>query len=192
MTSTLISPAQMKQITGIGHIVAVDWRELYLGKPALDFVGQSSKVSAEKSVPYSQWRWRSLEAPGHRQDGPWLLEHARFRRHMEMGGILICVGPTGTGKTSLLENLRLKIIENWRVGMPTRAPLAMEDLPPTGLFAIDETHRHDPLDVSSALHHAAAKGRGFALVFQSPNSVRNYDIWPMFSDRNVLILQLTR
>lgn len=192
MTSAFLSPAQVKRSTGMDVSVDVDWREIYLGSDILRFVRLASENSSGKSIPYSGWQWRSLDAPGHRQDGPWILEHARLRRHMEMDGIVVLVGPPRAGKSCLLERLPVKIIENSRSGQTVPAPLALADLPPSGLFAIDETARHDPIDVLRVLDHPTVRNRGCALVFQSAASFRNYEIWPLFAERNVLIQELIR
>lgn len=168
-----------------------DWRELYLGSEKCQFSRMAAQNSGGKHVPYGNWMHRRLDAPGHRLDeNGWALERHRLRRHMEGGGIAVIVGPTRAGKSCLLESLPLKIIDNSRSGCVRDAPLALDDVPPAGLFAIDETAKHDPVHVLRVLDDPAMRSRGFALVFQSPESFQNFDIWPFFAERSVWMVQL--
>lgn len=192
MSDALLSP---ETISGSD----TDWREQYLGADKCRFARLSAKNSGGKDIPYGNWMRRCVDAPGHRlDDHGWPLERHRLRRHMEGGGVAVIVGETRAGKSCLLESLPLKIIDNskvledGRISYRRHAPLGLDDIPSAGLFAIDETASHDPVDVLRVLDDPAIRRRGFALVFQAPESFRNYDIWPFLAGRDVLILEMTR
>lgn len=174
-----------------------DWREQYLGTALQTFARLSGSGSADERVPYGDWTHRRVDAPGHRlDDNGWMLERHRLRRHMESGGIAVIVGETGTGKTCLLENLPLEIIDNSAAAResgivyPDSAPVSLGDIPPAGLFAIDDTAKHDVGHVLHVLNNPDIRKRGFALVFQSPHSFRNFQISMLLAERSVLILEL--
>ncbi|MGC4251389.1 MAG: hypothetical protein QM605_07975 [Sphingobium sp.] len=145
------------------------------------------KVHGEPAPPlFERWQWLTWPAPRHRQDGiRWKWRHHRLRRHMRAGGVLIVVGPTRSGKTCLIERLGLRKIENPLSVCQSDLTVGHEDAPPE-LFAIDETIRHLRDDVMVA----DSKQRGFALVFQSSESFRDYEIAAFLAWRNVLFVEL--
>ena len=166
--------------------------ESYLGREAAWWVETATENSSE-APPYSAWSWDSAIVPRHKIGGfRWILRRRRLRRWMASGGVLVLVGPPRAGKTRMLEFLGLAIIDNYRAGSGRNAPLAREDLPVSGLFAIDETDAHDRIDVSLALDHPDVRNRGFALTFLDADNFRNFEIWPFFEARKVLILELSR
>ena len=142
-------------------------------------------------VPFSHWWWHRVRAPGHRQGCPdWLELHGQLRKYMDRGGILVIIGPSRAGKTCLLERLTpLRIIDNSRSGSARTAPVPPEDVP-SGLFAIDETHAHDQRDIVRVITDMGTENRGFALVFQRPESFRDCVIGAPLALHSLLFLEL--
>ncbi|BAI96676.1 hypothetical protein Sj15T_09790 [Sphingobium sp. TA15] len=144
-----------------------------------------------KPLPFSRWEWRSVAAPAHKQGGlGWRLRRYRLRQHMKRGGILIIIGPTRSGKTCLLQALTsLHIIKHFWSNMMRNVAVLPEMVPPSGLFAIDETHMHARKDIMRINEQTAKERRGFAMVFQSAESFRSFEISQYLANRKVLILQ---
>lgn len=182
--------AELKHIERIK--TPVDRFISYLGDDTLRLARKVWEISGGKQAPYSRWARWSVAAPGYNQRGlRWMLRRYRLRRWMKAGGILVIVGPPRAGKTCLLERLSLPIVNNSRPPDWAGAPIALEDLPPSGPFAIDETAAHDCIATSLVICTSAFRSRGFGLVFQSAESFQRFDIWDHFSDRKVLILELS-
>jgi hypothetical protein len=170
---------------------AIDRFQSYVSNATVARVYDAWKESSTEPVPFSLWRWHSVAAPGHKQDSAdWLELHGSMRDFMERGGILAIIGPTRAGKTSFLERMApLRIIDNSRSGSCRDAPVPPGDVPP-GLFAIDETHAHDRRDVARVAADMRAENRGFAMVFQRPESFRDYEIGTHLALQSVQFLEL--
>lgn len=170
---------------------AVDRFRSYVSNVTVARVYDAWKKSRTKPVPFSHWRWHSVAALGHQQDSrDWLELHGSLRDFMERGGILVLIGPTRAGKTCFLERMApLRIIDNSRSGSRRDAPVPPEDVPP-GLFAIDETPAHNRRDVARVAADMRAENRGFAIVFQSPEGFRDYEIGVHLALQGVQFLEL--
>ncbi|WP_286866008.1 hypothetical protein [Sphingobium sp.] len=170
---------------------AIDRFQSYVSNLTVAHVYDAWKESGTEPVPFSYWRWHSVAAPGHKQDSrDWLELHRSLRDFMERGGILVLIGPTRSGKTCFLERMApLRIIDNSRSGSRRDAPIPPGDVPP-GLFAIDETHAHDRRDVARVAADMRAENRGFAIVFQRPESFRDYEIGAHLALQGVQFLEL--
>lgn len=174
-----------------GTLAALERLRSYVGNEIVARVYEAWKQIRSDPVPFSHWRWHSVTAPGHRQDSSdWFELHGRLREHMAGGGVLVVVGRPRAGKTCLLERLKpLRIIDNARPGSERDAPIASEDVPPE-LFAIDETAAHDRHDVARVIAETTRVNRGFAMVFQRPESFRDGGIGAQLAMRPVLFLEL--
>lgn len=174
-----------------GTPATIDRFRSYVSNQTIAQVYDAWKQIGSEPVPFSHWRWDSVTAPGHSQDSPeWLELHEELRGYMGSGGILIIVGPPRAGKTCLLERLTpLRIIDNFRPSLGHKAPVPPEDVPP-GLFAIDETGAHDRRDVVRVIADMRAASRGFAMVFQRPESFRDHEIGAYLAMQSVLFMEL--
>jgi ABC-type polar amino acid transport system ATPase subunit len=110
---------------------------------------------------------------------------------MDDGGVLVITGSARTGKTSLLEQLTPdSIIDNSRSGLEPGASVPSEQVP-SGLFSIDETQAHDRRDIVRMIAEMMTAKRGFALVFQRPETFRDYQIGEYLAAHPVQFLNLS-
>jgi hypothetical protein len=145
----------------------------------------------EPELPFSRWKFYSVIAPRSKPYGfRWWLLKRHLRRVMNRGGVVVIVGETRSGKTCLLESLKLqKIIQLVTIhsSIPVRIP--MEEVPAKGLFAIDETHYHHVEDVTLIL---SDKNRGCAVTFQAERLFCESGLGVVLADRSVTFLEFKR
>lgn len=161
------------------------------------YVSRDAEVLADKlyrklnrePAPFSLWKWRSLAAPGYKQDSfGWLVLRYTLQRVMNAGGVVVLVGAPRSGKTCLLNRLPLQIINAPWPKSPEAA--TAQDSLPEGIFALDETDRHARTFVLRAMDKARKNGRGCALVFLTPERFKGFGIGAYLADQKVLFLEL--
>ncbi|MCG2841258.1 hypothetical protein L6Q21_09725 [Sandaracinobacter sp. RS1-74] len=171
----------------------MDRADRYIGRETLWSTHKAQEIGGRALDHYAGWAWWSVPAPGHKQSGlRWMIRRYRLRRWMKAGGILVIVGAPRSGKTCLLERLGLRIVNNARPPVLRDSPFTHADLPSSGLFAIDDTYDHNGVDIVRVLGDPALQSRGFALVFQTAEAFRGFDIWDFFASRKLLILELSQ
>lgn len=170
---------------------AIDHFRSYVSNATVARVYDAWKEIRTEPVPFSHWRWLSAVVPGHSQNSPdWIELDRQLRDNMKRGGILVIIGRSRAGKTRLLKRLDLlRIIDNSRPGLGRKAPVPPDHVP-SGLFAIDETRAHDRNDVVRVINDMRTENRGFAMVFQRPESFRDYEIGADLANQGVLFIEL--
>lgn len=171
---------------------AIDRFQLYVSHKTLACVYESWKKIGTKPVPFSCWRWHRVVATSHSENSrDWSDLDRQLCDYMASGGILIIIGRTGAGKTRLLKRLKwLRIIDNTRPSWGRNAPSSPEDVP-SEAFAIDEARAHNRRDIVRVITDMGAAKRGFAIVFQSPESFRDYEIGEHFAMQPALFIELS-
>lgn len=144
-------------------------------------------------APFSRWTWESAAKPGHLQTGiKWMWMRCKLRLYLKSGGILILVGGARSGKTLLMERVTPNcVIENVKPDLQPDARIPIDTLP-SKPFTIDETPMHSRVDVLRALDKARTERQGVALIFQSAESFKQYDIAQYMADIKVHVLELKR
>jgi hypothetical protein len=175
-----------------GSSEAIDRFRSYVSIETVSRVYDAWKKVKSVPVPFSHWRWHSVAAPGCRQGSrEWQDIHRQLRGYMDDGGVLVITGSARTGKTSLLEQLTPdSIIDNSRSGLEPGASVPSEQVP-SGLFSIDETQAHDRRDIVRMIAEMMTAKRGFALVFQRPETFRDYQIGEYLAAHPVQFLNLS-
>lgn len=174
-----------------GTPAAIDRFRSYVSNETVARVYEAWRQMKSEPVPFSLWRWHKVAASvGGEDSRDWKTLYGQLRGHMDGGGILVVIGPSRTGKTRLLERLMLhRIIDNSRSGLERDAPVSSGDVP-SGLFAIDETQAHDRRDMVRVVSDMTGGNRGFAMVFQRPESFRDYGIGAHLAMQSVQFLEL--